>query len=143
MVRAALEGIVYNLYMVMLMIEGVAGKPKSIQATGGFARSELWRQMLADIFEQDVNIPESFESSALGAVVIGMKSLGIIDDLSAVKSMVGVTHQHHPNQENFGVYRELLPIWIRLTDELAGEYDSIADFQRKHPNPHARIAEED
>ncbi|MGX9799670.1 gluconokinase [Pediococcus acidilactici] len=143
MVRAALEGIVYNLYMVMLMIEGVAGKPKLIQATGGFARSELWRQMLADIFEQDVNIPESFESSALGAVVIGMKSLGIIDNLSAIKSMVGVTHQHHPNQENFAVYRELLPIWIRLTDELAGEYDSIADFQRRHPNPHARIAEED
>jgi gluconokinase len=143
MVRAALEGIVYNLYMVMLMIEGVAGKPKAIQATGGFARSELWRQMLADIFEQDVNIPESFESSALGAVVIGMKSLGIIDDLNAVKEMVGVTHKHQPNEANFESYRELLPIWIRLTNELAGEYDSIAEFQRKHPNPHAKIAEED
>ncbi len=34
--------------------------------------------MLADIFEQDVNIPESFESSALGAVVIGMKSLELL-----------------------------------------------------------------
>ena len=143
MVRAALEGIVYNLYMVMLMIEGVAGKPKVIQATGGFARSELWRQMLADIFEQDVNIPESFESSALGAAVIGMKSLGIVDDLSVVKDMVGVTKAHHPNEENFAVYRELLPIWIRLTNELAGEYDSIAEFQRNHPNPRAKIAEED
>ncbi|QDZ70678.1 gluconokinase [Pediococcus pentosaceus] len=143
MVRAALEGIVYNLYMVMLMIEGVAGKPKSIQATGGFARSALWRQMLADIFEQDVNIPESFESSALGAVVIGMKSLGIVDDLSVVKDMVGVTNTHKPNQENFASYRELLPIWIRLTDELSGEYDSIAKFQRNHPNEHAKIAEED
>ena len=87
MVRAALEGIVYNLYMVMLMIEGVAGKPKSIQATGGFARSELWRQMLADIFEQDVTIPESFESSCLGAAVLGMYSLGLVDDLSAVKDI--------------------------------------------------------
>ncbi len=132
MVRAALEGIVYNLYMVMLMIEGVAGKPKSIQATGGFSRSELWRQMLADVFEQDVTIPESFESSCLGAAVLGMYSLGLVDDLSAVKEMVGVTNVHHPEEANFEVYRELLPIWIRLTRELNTEYGAIADFQRKH-----------
>lgn len=132
MVRSSLEGIVYNLYMVMLMIEGVAGKPKSIQATGGFARSELWRQMLADIFEQDVTIPESFESSCLGAAVLGMYSLGYVDDLSAVKDMVGVTNVHHPKSENFAAYRELLPIWIRLTKTLSTEYSDIAKYQREH-----------
>ncbi|WP_334333286.1 gluconokinase [Companilactobacillus sp. HBUAS59544] len=132
MVRAALEGIVYNLYIVMLMIEGVAGKPKSIQATGGFARSALWRQMLADIFEQDVTIPESFESSCLGAAVLGMYALGYVDDLSAVKGMVGVTDVHKPNEANFEVYRELLPIWIRLSKVLEPEYKSIAEFQKKH-----------
>lgn len=132
MVRAALEGIVYNLYMVMLMIEGVTGKPQRIQATGGFARSELWRQMLADVFEQDVTIPESFESSCLGAAVLGMQSLGLVDDLSAVKEMIGVTNVHHPQTANFEVYRELIPIWIRLTRELSPEYSAIADFQRKH-----------
>lgn len=105
MVRAALEGIVYNLYVVMLTIEKVAGKPKSIQATGGFARSALWRQMLADIFEQPVTIPESFESSCLGAAVLGMYALGYIDNLAAVKDMIGVTDVHKPNSDNFEVYR--------------------------------------
>lgn len=132
MVRAALEGIVYNLYMVMLLIEGVAGKPKSIQATGGFARSALWRQMLADIFEQNVTIPESFESSCLGAAVLGMYALGYIDDLSEVKNMIGVTEVHEPNQENFEVYRDLLPIWIRLSRALEPEYKNIATFQKNH-----------
>ncbi len=132
MVRAALEGIVYNLYVVMLTIEGVTGKPTSIQATGGFARSSLWRQMLADIFEQDVTIPESFESSCLGAAVLGMYALGYIDDLSAVKGMVGVTDVHKPNEKNFEVYRELLPIWIRVSEVLEPEYKEIATFQKKH-----------
>jgi len=132
MVRAALEGIVYNLYVVMLTIEGVAGKPKSIQATGGFSRSSLWRQMLADIFEQDVTIPESFESSCLGAAVLGMYALGYIDDLSAVKDMIGVTDVHKPNKDNFEVYRELLPIWIRVSEVLEPEYKEIATFQKKH-----------
>lgn len=143
MVRSALEGIVYNLYLVMLTIENITGTPKSIQATGGFARSELWRQMLADVFEQDVNIPKSFESSALGAAVLGMHSLGMIDDLAEVKNMVGVTNTHHPNEENFLVYRELIPIWIRLSRNLQGEYDAIADFQREHPNPHMHTANKD
>ncbi|MGR3741121.1 gluconokinase [Companilactobacillus sp. DQM5] len=132
MVRSALEGIVYNLYMVMLMIEGIAGKPKSIQATGGFAQSELWRQMLADVFEQNVTIPESFESSCLGAAVMGMYSLGYVDDLSAVKDMIGVTNVHKPNEKNFEAYRDLLPIWIRLTKKFKDEYSEIAEFQRTH-----------
>ena len=132
MVRAALEGIVYNLYVVMLTIEKITGKPKSIQATGGFARSSLWRQMLADIFEQEVTIPESFESSCLGAAVLGMYALGYIDDLSEVKNMIGITNVHKPNEANFEVYRELLPIWIRLSEILEPEYKEIAMFQKKH-----------
>ena len=35
----------------------------SIKATGGFARSKVWRQMMADIFDHNVIIPESYESS--------------------------------------------------------------------------------
>jgi len=132
MVRAALEGIVYNLYVVMLTIEKITGKPKSIQATGGFARSSLWRQLLADIFEQPVTIPESFESSCLGAAVLGMYALGYVGDLSAVKDMIGVTHVHQPNEQNFEVYRELLPIWIRLSEVLEPEYKEIAEFQKRH-----------
>lgn len=132
LVRAALEGIVYNLYMVVLMIEKVSGKPTHIQATGGFAQSELWRQILADVFEQQVTIPASFESSCLGAAVLGMYSLKLVDSLNVVKKMVGVTHVHTPKAENFAVYRELLPIWIRLAHAVSPEYSAIAAFQRKH-----------
>ncbi|CAI2625435.1 Xylulose kinase [Apilactobacillus kunkeei] len=132
MIRSALEGIVFNLYTVSLALEEVIGKPTSIQATGGFARSELWRQMLADIFEQDVTIPESFEGTALGAATLGMYSLGIIDDLEKVKDFVGVTNAHKPNPDNYKVYRELAPIYIRLSRQLQTEYKNIAEFQRKH-----------
>ncbi|KIO96352.1 Gluconokinase [Levilactobacillus brevis] len=132
MVRAALEGIVYNLYTVMLALEEVVGKPSSIQATGGFARSELWRQMLADIFEQDVTIPESPEGTALGAATLGMYALGMIDDLSAVKNFIGVANVHHPNPETYDAYRALVPIYIRLSRQLQSEYKNIAEYQRTH-----------
>ncbi|MFC9710904.1 gluconokinase [Paenibacillus sp. NPDC056933] len=131
MIRAALEGVLFNLYTVMLAIEEKIGRPKKIQATGGFARSELWRQMMADIFDQDVIIPESIESSCLGAAVLGLYALGRIDSLSAVSGMIGSTHRHQPDPDSVRIYRELLPIFIRISRKFEEEYADIAAFQNK------------
>lgn len=132
MIRAVLEGTIYNLYTVLLALEELTGEPKSIQATGGFARSEMWRQLMADIFDKPVIVPESYESSCLGAVVLGMYAMGEIDDFNIVSEMVGNTTTHYPVEETTAVYRDLLPIFIRLSRTLNEEYDSIAAFQRKY-----------
>ncbi|SYW07521.1 D-gluconate kinase [Oenococcus oeni] len=131
MIRAVLEGIVYNLYTVLLALEEVVGKPKYIMATGGFSQSPLCRQILADIFETPITVPEDFESSCLGAAVIGMKSLGLIDDLNVVKNFIGKTNTYKPDSKNFESYRKLIPIYIRLSRQLKSEYKNIADFQKK------------
>ncbi|WP_334077825.1 gluconokinase [Paenibacillus sanfengchensis] len=130
MIRAVLEGVIYNLYTVLLAMEEQIGEPKKIQATGGFARSPLWRQMLADIFDQKVVIPESIESSCLGAVVLGLYALGKIDSFDAVSDMVGGTFEHSPIKEHATVYKELLPIYIRISRKLEEDYEAIAKFQR-------------
>lgn len=131
LIRAVLEGVIFNLYTVLLALQELIGEPVKIQATGGFARSELWRQMMADIFNQEVFVPESFESSCLGAAILGMYSLGEVNSLNVVSEMVGATHYHKPKQENVAVYDELTPIFIRLPRLLENEYKNIADFQKK------------
>ncbi|MFC5702010.1 gluconokinase [Cohnella faecalis] len=133
MIRSVLEGVIYNLYAVNLAMQETIGVPRKIMATGGFARSPLWRQMMADIFGQTVVIPESFESSCLGAVVLGLYAFGKTDSLSgAVAGMVGTTHEHAPNPESAAIYRELLPIYVRLSRKLEEEYEHIAKFQEKY-----------
>ena len=134
MVRAVLEGVIFNLYTVLLALQELIGVPEKIKATGGFARSHLWRQMLADIFNQEVEIPESFESSCLGAVVLGRYALGEIKDFSSVKNLVGTTHIHTPNEQNVQIYEELIPIYISIYRKLEQEYGSIAAFQNKWAN---------
>lgn len=132
MIRAVLEGIVFNLYTVLLTVEELVGEPVHIKASGGFARSEMWRQLLADVFDKPVKVPESFESSCLGAVILGMYATGEINDFSNAAEMMGPTQRYQPNDAASTVYRELLPIYIRLLRLLTEEYDSIADFQRKY-----------
>ncbi|MDQ0111675.1 gluconokinase [Paenibacillus harenae] len=131
LVRAALEGVIYNLHTVLMALEELIGKPSSIQATGGFARSELWRQMMSDIFDQELQVPESIESSCLGAAILGLYSLGEVSSLQVVSEMVGGSHVHQPNKQNAAIYAEIMPIYVRLSRLLTEEYAEITAFQKK------------
>jgi gluconokinase len=131
MIRAALEGVIYNLYTVFLALtECMDGPVTRIQATGGFARSDVWRQMMADIFDSELVVPESFESSCLGACILGLYALGEIDSFDVVSEMVGSTHKHTPKGEAAQEYRKLLPIFIHLSRVLEEDYQRIAQYQR-------------
>lgn len=132
MIRAALEGVIYNLYTVFLALLEVMDEPVvRIQATGGFARSDVWRQMMADIFDLEVVVPESYESSCLGACILGLYAAGKINSFDVVSDMIGSTFKHTPIESDVQEYRELLPIFINLSRVLEREYTSIAKYQRR------------
>jgi len=131
MIRAALEGVIYNLYTVFLALtECMDGPVTRIQATGGFARSAVWRQMMSDIFASEVVVPESYESSCLGACILGLYATGKIDSFESVSHMVGSTFKHTPTEEATKEYKQLLPIFINLSQVLEEDYTRIANYQR-------------
>ena len=129
MIRAVLEGVIFNLYSILPAVESLVGTSTGIKATGGFARSGLWRQMMADVFNRDVVVPESFESSCLGAAVLGLYALGRVDSLDVVGEMVGATHRHTPIAKNVALYERLMPIFMALPLQLEAQYRQIAAFQ--------------
>lgn len=131
MIRAALEGVIFNLYTVFLaLVECMEGPVTRIQATGGFARSDVWRQMMSDIFDLEVVVPESYESSCLGACILGLYATGKIESFEVVSEMIGSTHQHTPIEDAANEYRQLVPIFINLARALEYEYTQIANYQR-------------
>jgi len=130
MVRAVLEGVIYSLFSILPAVEDLIGTTRTMKATGGFARSGLWRQMMADVFDREVVVPESFESSCLGAAILTLYALGDIDSLDVVSTMVGATHRHLPIPENVAVYAELMPIYLSIAGKLTDEYARIAAYQR-------------
>lgn len=131
MIRAALEGVIYNLYTVFLALtECMNGPVTKIQATGGFARSDVWRQMMSDIFESQVVVPESYESSCLGACILGLYALGKIESFEIASEMIGSTYTHTPKGGAVKEYRKLSPIFIHLSRVLTEDYTRIANYQR-------------
>lgn len=130
LIRAVLEGVIFNLHSVFEALSDVTDvSSTSIKATGGFVQSELWRQILSDVFDLEVIVPESRESSCLGACLLGLYALKKIDSFDIAKDFIGETHKYIPIQNNVAEYRKLTPIFTNISKVLEFEYEKIADYQ--------------
>ncbi len=129
MIRAVLEGVVMNLHTILPAVEALIGRTHVIKATGGFARSPMWRQMLADVFDREVVVPESIESSCFGAAMLGLFALGEMASLDEVASLVGATYRHTPDAAAAAVYARLSPIFAAIPKQLEAQYRAITAFQ--------------
>lgn len=129
LVRAALEGILFNLRMVLQALQDFTQPSIRIQATGGFARAALWRQMMADIFHQEITIPEQHESSCLGAAILGLYALNAIDSIERVTEMIGETHRHQPIAANAAVYEQIFPVYVKVLEAIRCQYGLMADLR--------------
>lgn len=131
MLRAVMEGICMNIATVFQAVRDLVGEPASVTATGGFARAEVWRQMLADVLNCPVNIPNSFESGCLGAVTIAMKSLRIVDSLDVVQNLIGDVSSYQPQEAAVKVYQNYLPLFQQVEGLLSPAYSTIAKLQQQ------------
>ena len=129
LLRAGLEGVLFNMQLVLQALQDFTGETRQIQATGGFARSAFWRQMMADIFNQPVTIPEQYESSCLGAAVLGLYALRQIDSLVVDPALLGAKYQHWPQLDQVARYQKILPVYARLLELFRSEYAAIAQLQ--------------
>lgn len=130
MIRSALEGVMYQMYSVAIALIEAGVEPTEYRAGGGFAKSSLWRQIMADIFETEIKIPESHQGSCLGAAWLTMKALDMIDDLDSVQDVISTRVKHIPNPDNVTIYRKLKPVYLRLARTLPSEFKAISKVQR-------------
>jgi sugar (pentulose or hexulose) kinase len=67
--RAAMEGTTLGLNYGLNRLRELGISPREIRATGGGAKSSVWRQILADVFNAEVVCTRSEEGAALGAAL--------------------------------------------------------------------------
>lgn len=132
MIRSVLEGVMFSIQSVLRALEELAGPTVEIRASGGFARSELWSQMLADVSGTRVVIPNSIESSGLGAAKLGLFAMGEIEDLQELNHWVHIGREHEFQIDHHEIYQELATIYMRVYHQLKNEYDLISTFQQKY-----------
>jgi gluconokinase len=132
MIRAVLEGVIYRIHSVASALEEFTGPAKEIRASGGFARSPLWTQIMADVLGTSVTIPDAIESSGLGAALLGLVAMDESQDFSSVNDWFHMASIHHPSSDAHEVYKQLLPIYTEVYHQLKQPFHDIALFQKTH-----------
>jgi xylulokinase len=74
--RAVLEGVAFGLRDSLELIKSAGATPRTLRASGGGARSPLWRQILADTLVARLATVNSVEGAALGAAVLAAVGAG-------------------------------------------------------------------
>lgn len=75
--RAVLEGVAFGLRDGLdLMTKAGVSVPSQIRASGGGTRSQLWRQILADVLEAEIATVSTEEGAAFGAGLLATVGAG-------------------------------------------------------------------
>jgi len=117
LIRALIEGVAYSQKDGLDLVAALGVNVVLIRASGGGARSRLWRQIMADVFGTPVVTMASKEGSALGAAILAMVATGEYSSvLEACRAIIRERDVIQPRREEakiyaggHAVYRSLYP----------------------------------
>lgn len=72
LIRALIEGVCYSQKDCLDLVEMLGGRVESVRVSGGGARSEFWRRVLASVLNREVVRLETEEGSAYGAALLAL-----------------------------------------------------------------------
>jgi gluconokinase len=133
LLRAALEGVCQQLALVLHSVRAAGNEVRALRATGGFARSPFWRQLLADVLDMEIEFPAGHEGSSFGAALLALQALGIIDSIDVAADLVHITETVRPDPATAAIYRSLQPIHADLYDALAPAFTALRRLSHALP----------
>ncbi len=133
LLRAVLEGITFNLRVILEAFQQQGAVIEALRVIGGGAQGAAWNQIMADIFGLPVlRLAISAEATSMGAAVAGGVGVGIWNDFSQADQMVQVASETQPDKRRLALYAELYEIFnevYRCLDE-AAVFDRLASLDR-------------
>ncbi|MFO7882853.1 MAG: xylulokinase [Kosmotogaceae bacterium] len=125
MLRAVLEGVAFNLKIILDILE-TKGKFDKIRLIGGGAKGRNWKQIIADIFGKTVTIPEYLEeATSMGAAILGAVGAGEMTFKEASRFVKDIQFIS-PNLENKAYYEKLFKVFDKAYFSLLETYEDLA-----------------
>ena len=107
LVRAVMEGVGLAFYQAYGALTESGVPPRRIVLAGGGARSPLWRQIMADIFDLPVQRLQIVEQSAMGAALLAGAGIGRFDAAAQAQEWAAYDPPVEPLDENHIRYLEM------------------------------------
>jgi len=128
MIRSVLEGVAYNMKLIVEAFEEQNAGTDLIRIIGGGAKSDLWRSIFSDIIGVKIarlNLIE--EATSFGAAIAGAIGVGLfnnIEEASKIVKIVDIIEPDVSRKRIYDKYYELFKIaYPKLKDIFYGIYD--------------------
>jgi len=113
--RAILEGLTFEMACNLESLAGFGIAPARLYACGGGARSKLWLQIKADVWNREIIPVLTEETGALGSAILGFAAVsGVKDVFALAKRFVRHGEPILPDPCRAGTYAEKLSQYKRL-----------------------------
>ena len=123
--RAVLEGVAYSMKDCFATLTELGIAPNQAVAIGGGAKSDLWRQILADMLNVPLRTVDKVDSS-LGSAMLAGVAVGVFaSHADAVSRCVRTTGETLPNPEGVAFYNRHFPIYRQIQQALAPVYHQM------------------
>ena len=130
MARAVLEGVAFNLKMILDAFLEQGAEIQAMRLIGGGARSGLWRQILADVYGLPILRPALLaEATSLGAAIAGGVGVGLFPDFSVAHEFVQVEEAERPDLVHSQRYATLYDLFQRTYVALEPIFEQLPDKQ--------------
>ncbi len=133
MCRSVMEGVTYSLRDTIEILRDTGLTITEVRAMGGGAKSPLWRQMMADIFNASVVTMNMEEGPAAGAAImaaVGAKAFNSVEQ--ACESILKITNVIEPIKANVDYYDEYYKTYVDLYKDLKNLFGVQANRVKNH-----------
>lgn len=128
MTRAVMEGVTFGLMDSIQLVRDMGFDVSKVRVSGGGARSELWRQMMADVFNAEVATVNITQGAAYGAALLAGVGVRVFANVQqAAKSIVRETDSLGPGADA-AVYSRYYERYRALYPALAAQFSAIASL---------------
>jgi xylulokinase len=133
LVRAVLEGVSYGLKDSFDIMAEMGVPIQEVRASGGGARSPLWRQIQADVTGYAHSTINVDEGPAFGAALLGGVGAGVYANvMEACDAGIRTTSITHPQPANHELYREFHGVYKSLYQALKDLFGVNARLVEKY-----------
>jgi xylulokinase len=130
MLRALMEGVGYSLKDCMDIINEMGIEVGEVRASGGGGKSELWRQIQADMFNSEVVTINSSEGPALGVAILAMVGAGMYTSVpEACDAIIRNVTSQEPVAENSEIYNRYHEIYKQLYTALKPQFNNVSKIK--------------
>jgi xylulokinase len=117
--RALLESVAYVIRRNVEVLEELGIGVDSILASGGGARSAVWKQIEADVTGKPVRVTKQTEAATLGACILAGHGAGFYSSIAeAADSMVSLAGVFVPEPANITRYDDAYAVYRAATTAL-------------------------